>query len=130
MTVTLSEAYRDFPGLEVLVRTLGGNESMALRLAQMFLDSHQLSLDMLESAVQCSDLQAIKRIAHDIRGSCAVFAADACLDIARKIENDLAEGCLEEWREDCCRLRQAVLNMAEGLGRFVEAVQGDERSVS
>lgn len=106
-------------GLDSLVEVLGGNRSVARRLAQMFLETYGSTLARLESAVGHGDLAAIRRIAHDIRGTCAVFAAEDCLAIARKIENDLIENLAEEWPADCARMHTAMETMAGELRQFV-----------
>ncbi len=106
-------------GLDSLVEVLGGNREVAQRLAQMFLETYGSTLARLESAMGLEDLAAIRRIAHDIRGSCAVFAAEECLSIARKIENDLTENRVEEWPADCARMHAAMGAMAKELRQFV-----------
>lgn len=108
-------------GLDSLVEVLGGNRGVAQRLARMFLETYGSTLARLESAVGHGDLAAIRRIAHDIRGTCAVFAAEECLSIARKIENDLIENLVEEWPADCARMHTAMETMAGELRRFVNA---------
>lgn len=110
-------------GLDTLVETLGGNHAIARNLARMFLENLEPTLDRLDQAVLASDLEAVRRLSHDIRGTCAVFAAEHCLRLARKIELDLGEQRLDDWRSDCRELRLALGTMAAELEGFVQ--QGD-----
>lgn len=110
-------------GLDSLVETLGGNRALAQKLARMFLDSHEATLAKLDQTVQAADLDALRRLSHDIRGTCAVFAAERCLKLARKIEIDLSDQQHGDWLADSRALRQALEDMAAELQQFVGAVQ-------
>lgn len=114
-------------GLDSLVEVLGGNRGVAQRLARMFLETYGNTLMRLDCAVEHGDLATIRRIAHDIRGTCAVFAAEECLTIARKIENDLTENLVEEWQTDCVRMHEAMEAMAEELRQFAAAAEPEEK---
>lgn len=107
-------------GLDTLLETLGGNQGIALKLARLFLGNYPKTQAALAQAAQAADLPEVKRLAHEIRGNCAVFAAEQCLGLARKLENDLTDEYLAEWEEDCRQLQQAMAAVAQELQDFAD----------
>lgn len=110
-------------GMDSLVETLGGNRALAQKLARMFLDGHAATLAKLDETVQAADLETLRRLSHDIRGTCAVFAAERCLKLARKIELDLSDRQHGDWLADSRELRQTLEDMAAELREFLGDAQ-------
>jgi len=117
--------------LDYLLTNLGGNAGAAKRLVGMYLNNQPALLSSLDQGISNADLRAIKQAVHDIRGSCVLFSANACLVLARRIEDGLRQVAAEEvpsggvlgddLMADCLSLRQAVVAMGEEL-RTVLAV--------
>lgn len=117
--------------LDYLLTNLGGNAGAAKRLVSMYLNNQPALLSSLDQGISNTDLRAIKQAVHDIRGSCVLFSANACLVLARRIEDGLRQmapdtlpgGVLnDDLMADCLSLRQAVVAMGEEL-RTVLAVE-------
>lgn len=110
--------------LNYLLNNLGGNLAAAKRLVTLYLENHPVLLQALDVALQRNDLVAIRQAVHDIRGSCVIFSADTCLELARKIEDGLrqlpeqhlsVEHGAGGWFEECAALSVAMDEMAEEL---------------
>lgn len=111
--------------LSSLLENLGGDVSAAQRLVKIYLDNHPVLLGNLDRAVQRNDLQAVLQAVHDIRGSCMIFSAQTCLELARKIEDALrrlpsggsllATVVVGGWVEECATLAVALDEMAAEL---------------
>lgn len=107
------------PGMEALLRTLEGNEEVARQLANLFLDSYPDLSAALVKAVEAEDLLLVRRVVHSIRGTCAIFAAESCIHLARKIENGLLEGSSQTWVEDCADLNASMAEVAGALQLYL-----------
>lgn len=113
--------------LDYLLTNLGGNAGAAKRLVGMYLNNQPALLNSFDQGISKADLRTIKQAVHDIRGSCVLFSANACLVLARRIEDGLCQvpagGFLnDDLLADCLSLRQAVVAMGEEL-RTVLAVE-------
>lgn len=105
----------------------------ARRLAKMYLNNHPVLLSNLDRAVQENDLPAIVQAVHDIRGSCVMFSAHTCLELARRIEDALRRlpagapllaAIAGGWVEDCATLAVALDEMAAELRALLEGGEG------
>lgn len=116
--------------LSSLLENLGGDVSAAQRLVKMYLSNHPVLLGNLDRAVQSNDLHAVLQAVHDIRGSCVMFSAQTCMELARKIEDDLrslpsggsllATVMAGGWIEDCATLAVALEEMAAELRGLID----------
>lgn len=111
--------------IDHLLRTLSGNRMAARKLAQMFLDMYPGQIALIDAALQDRDWLALRRVVHDLRGSCAIFSATACLLLACKLEDALPDRVNPELPEDCARFKAALADVAAELHLFV-----DDRSES
>lgn len=102
-----------------LLQSLAGNRQVARKLVQMFLDMYPDRIALIDAAVQGADWVALRRVVHDLRGSCAVFSATACLALAGKLENALPDRVDQKLIEDCARFKEALADVAEELRLFL-----------
>lgn len=110
--------------LNYLLSNLGGNLAAAKRLVAIYLENHPVLLRSLDAALQRNDAAAIRQAVHDIRGSCVIFSANTCLELAKKIEDGLRQSperptSLDQmaggWFDECAALIVAMDEMAEEL---------------
>ncbi|RIX49563.1 MAG: Hpt domain-containing protein [Rhodocyclales bacterium GT-UBC] len=110
--------------LNYLLGNLGGNLGAAKRLVSLYLENHPVLLHALDVALQRNDPKAVRQAVHDIRGSCVIFSAHTCLELAKKIEDGLrqlpeqgvtAEHGIGACFEECAALTVAMDEMAEEL---------------
>jgi len=67
----------DLPGFDVAgsLRRLGGNRALYLRLLGMFRDDYAEIADRVEAAAAAGDLEAVREMAHTVRGVAGNFGA-------------------------------------------------------
>lgn len=125
----MSTAEEKACNLDYLLGNLGGNKGAAKRLVGMYLGNHANLLQNFDQAVERRNLLEVRQIVHDIRGSCVLFSANRCLDLARRIEEALRgplegvvgkNGALPDWVVDCTQLHDALEAMAVVLHDFMD----------
>lgn len=121
MTMTASEAVNaKHCDIAHLLQSLAGNRSVAQNLAQMFLRMYPEKLELLDAALERADWVALRRVVHDLRGSCAMFSAEACLTLASKLEDALPNRVTSEVPEACAQLKNELANVVSELRLFLE----------
>ncbi|HCI53539.1 MAG TPA: hypothetical protein DE312_09550 [Gallionella sp.] len=103
-----------------LLKSLAGNRMATQKLAQMFLDMYPGKIALIDAALQDEDWVALRRVVHDLRGSCAMFSATACLALAGKLEDTLPDHVDLELPEYCARFRSALADVAAELQLFLD----------
>jgi HPt (histidine-containing phosphotransfer) domain-containing protein len=103
-----------------LLQSLAGNRMATQKLAQMFLDMYPGKIALIDAALQDGDWVALRRVVHDLRGSCAMFSATACLALAGKLEDTLPDHVDQELPEYCARFRTALADVAAELQLFLD----------
>ena len=104
---------------EASLQHVGGDETLLVRLAQMFLETKDDLIRQLDSA---ADAETIRTGARELRENAELFYADHTREVAATIE-DMAKG--ENWADvDChvANLKEKVKHLAAAL-----AVQGNLR---
>lgn len=105
--------------MDFLLESLAGNRAMADRLAGLFLDTYPDLIRQLDEARTDGDLAALRKIVHNIRGSCVMFSVLPCLALAGKLEDQLPDRPGIDLADDCVRLRGLLEDMATELRRFL-----------
>ncbi len=103
-----------------LLQSLAGNRLAARKLAQMFLNMYPGKIALIDAALQDADWVALRRVVHDLRGSCAMFSATACLALASKLEDALPDRVDPKLFEDCTCFKDALADVAEALHLFLD----------
>ncbi len=102
-----------------LLTSLAGNLAMARKLARLFLEMQPKMVSDVEEALGDWDLERLRRVVHNIRGSCTLFSAEQCLTLTRKLEGDLPDRPGPHLVEECSQLCSALGYLAQELEEFV-----------
>lgn len=106
--------------MDNLLRSLSGNRAMANKLANMYLGMYPRMRANLHAALDASDAHALAKAAHEVRGSCVMFSARRCIELARDIEEQAKILPIEDLHADCALLDDALDALAGELRRFVD----------
>jgi HPt (histidine-containing phosphotransfer) domain-containing protein len=100
--------------LAALTARLDGKRPAAQRLARLFIDGHAAHRARLAAAAAQNDPMAAAAAAHQIRGVVAIFGAEDCLTLARRLEEN-ASRAGADWRTDLHGLDTALVALAAAL---------------
>ena len=117
--VSSTEASSRSCDVDHLLQSLAGNRSAARKLVQMFLDMYPGKVVLFDAALQAEDWVALRRVVHELRGSCSMFSATACLTLAGKLEEALPDHIGPELPGDCARFKDALVDVAGVMHRFL-----------
>lgn len=111
--------------LDRLLESLAGNQAVATKLAELFLSIYPNTLGELDRASRQTDLAGLRRVVHEIRNSCALFSAEHCVALARKLEDELANGAGADLQADCALLKIDLEQVALELRQFLAEIHPD-----
>lgn len=115
-----NQADFDLPYDEVaFLGRLEDDRELGDEIAGLFLETCPKSLKDLQDALEQGDLYTLGRLAHGVKGSVGVFAAEGCFEAALGLEmacrnNDLG-GAQEAW----VHLKMEIQRLAGALGERV-----------
>jgi two-component system, sensor histidine kinase and response regulator len=104
------------------LQRIGGSEDILRELADAFLGEAPRLLDAAREALEHGDAAEVRRQAHTLKGSAALFVATPTVEAALRLEKIGESGKLEEAPEALSRLRGRVdelvpaLKAAAGMG--------------
>ena len=101
----------------------GGDVSLLRELARLFLDHAPSLLEQIREAVRRRDAEALRRAAHQLRGTTGCFCAGGVLEAARRLEQRGragADGLAAVLDEDFGDLEREVRRLRDALRSFVE----------
>lgn len=113
--------------IDHLLQSLRGNRAVVEELARTFLKVYPQQIESFDAALQDTDWGKLRRMAHDLRGSSAIFSAATCRDLAGKLENSLRGQIGPELYEDCARFREAYAGLALELQSFLDEAKANRR---
>ncbi len=120
--------------IDHLLRSLSGNRVAAKKLVRIFLDMYPEKIALFDTALQAADWVTLRRVVHDLRGTCAIVSASSCLVSAAKLESALPEHVSPELLQECASFKTALAEVVAALQLFwaepTESVQSaaDEAS--
>lgn len=97
------------------LQRVGGDEDLLAELVSLFLDQCSETLRDLEDAIQASDLDRVRRRAHDLKGASANLAAAELTSAARVLELAGASGEVPTLPDAFKSVRAEVLRLSERL---------------
>jgi len=77
--------------LDLVMRRLGSNRNLLIKLARMFLDRHAGDLERLEAAIRAGDRQRACALAHSLKGTAGNLGATRLPGLAADLENRLRQ---------------------------------------
>jgi HPt (histidine-containing phosphotransfer) domain-containing protein len=86
------------PGLnlQVLEEATGGDRDLMRELAALYLSDADLQIRAIEDALQCKDVERVRRISHNIVIASEGIGAVAAGDAFRRLEETVATGSAEQ----------------------------------
>lgn len=120
-SVMTSAASPEQCDLSVLLRQLDGDRDVARELARIFVLRFPDSLKQLDEALAAEEPELLRRVAHQIKGICALFAAGACVAQAQRIEILATEGNLASALVEGRELRQSLDLMRAEIDGFARS---------
>ncbi len=99
--------------LDVIMEQLHGDRTFLVELLNTLLQEADDALPRLEQAIADGDAEAVKRLAHSLKGAAATMAAGPVRDAAYELEMMGRQGKLGEAPVALARLRQAVRDLHE-----------------
>lgn len=105
--------------VDYLVQLLAGDRIAAQNLARIFLDVYPGKIALVDAALNGNDWGALRRVVHELRGSCALFSATACINFASKLEEVLPDHVDASVPENCARFKDTLAEVAAELNRFL-----------
>ena|GEM_PF-778634 len=119
--VAVSEESTIFDWADALDR-FGGNEKTLKELAQLFLDECPKMIGEIEQAISSENAKALRRAAHTLKGSAAIFAATPVVEAAYQVESIGREGNLEEVEEAIVVLKAELKLLTPDLIEKMESI--------
>ncbi len=98
-----------------------GDLELMGEIAQIFIEDCPNLVGSVRDALEADDAAALSDAAHALKGSVAVFAADAALDLAAKLERQGRTGALGDARAMVEELEVEVARLLPELADFVKA---------
>ena len=105
--------------VDYLVQLLAGDRIAAQNLARIFLDVYPGKIALVDAALNGNDWGALRRVVHELRGSCALFSATACINFASKLEEVLPDHVDASVPENCARFKDALAEVVAELNCFL-----------
>ena len=94
---------------------VGGNEAILGELAELFVTEYVRHLKEMKRAIMHGDSTLLRRAAHTLKGSAAVFLANSTVEAALRLENMAREGDLEDVNEAFAALERAADELLPAL---------------
>jgi signal transduction histidine kinase/CheY-like chemotaxis protein len=96
---------------------IGGSEETLRDLAGVFLAESPRMMAEIRAAIDAEDASVLRRTAHTLKGSAALFAAEPTVSTALRLERMGESADLAEAEEAWVRLQAEVARLNEALGR-------------
>lgn len=117
-TQTPSEPLIDW---ERCIERMPGGIDLAKELAAMLIDEAPKYLEQLETACQNSDADTLRRAAHTLKGSAAIFAVKPLVEQCQEIEERAQAGDTESCGPRLHQLNQLVAELSTELVEFINS---------
>ena len=101
---------------------VGGNEAILGELAGLFVSEYARHLKEMKRAINHGDATLLRRAAHTLKGSAAVFLANSTVEAALRLESMAREGDLEDVNEAMAVLERAADELLPALKEKAAAV--------
>ena len=101
---------------------VGGNEAILGELAGLFVSEYARHLKEMKRAIHHGDATLLRRAAHTLKGSAAVFLANSTVEAALRVETMARKGDLENVNEAMAALERAADELLPALKEKAAAV--------
>ena len=100
---------------EGFLERLMGDSEMAQGVIDVFLDDIPKQIESLKTAMQDSDVETAKRVAHSIKGAAANIGGEALRHLAAEIEKACKDGQLDSVTDRCPELESQFDRLKEAI---------------
>ena len=101
---------------EAALNALAGNRELLCDLAEMFREDAPQLLDALDATIANEDSIEARRAVHSLKGCAATFFAQPTVELAQRLEGEVASGHLDGLRDGGTdTLRQSVMRLIAEL---------------
>jgi HPt (histidine-containing phosphotransfer) domain-containing protein len=105
--------------IELVTQNCGGDHSMVLELAAMFLTESARQLSDIEQALSAGKSEDMQFAAHRLRGGLAIFAADSAVQAAETVEVIGSNKQLEKAPEAVTRLKNELKQLTNDIRSLI-----------
>ncbi len=106
---------------EKALENADGSEELLLELVEVFNDECPEMMRQIRAAIDERNAPALRRTAHNLKGSARIFAATAATETAQRLENMGAEGELSGaqacWTQLSREVERLTAALTERIGR-------------
>jgi HPt (histidine-containing phosphotransfer) domain-containing protein len=92
---------------------LMGDEEIAEKIIEVFLDDIPKQIESLKQALEASDPETFHRIVHSIKGAAANVGGEALRELAAQVEKVCKEGDFKSASDSCPALEQQFNRLKE-----------------
>lgn len=112
-----------FPSFDpvIAMRQVGDDPGVLREVMELFVQTAAKQEEEVRSAVERRDAKSLERVAHSIKGACAIFGATATRDAAYRLELVGRAGTFEGAAEAMARLSDETARLTLDLKRFLNA---------
>lgn len=103
---------------ERALENVGGNHEILQEMIELFIGECPKQMHEIESAHADGDLQRLTRSAHTLKGSVALFAADAATEAAKRIEFMGRNNNVDEFDAAWAELQEDIDQLMSALGEI------------
>ena len=100
---------------EEALRNVGDSQDILNEMIELFATECPKQMAEIEAAHASGDMEVLARAAHTLKGSVALFAAEAATAAARRIEMMARDGNLEEYAEAWSELQRHIEQLLQEL---------------
>lgn len=100
------------------LENVGGNHEILQEMIELFIGECPKQMHEIESAHADGDLQRLTRSAHTLKGSVALFAADAATEAAKRIEFMGRNNNVDEFDAAWAELQEDIDQLMSALGEI------------
>jgi len=106
---------------EKALQNADGSDELLLELIELFNDERPEMMRQIRAAIDQRDPPALRRTAHNLKGSARIFAAGGAVEAAQRLEDMGAEGDLSGadacWAELGQEVERLTAALAEKISR-------------
>jgi len=106
----------------LLLARVGGDEALLVELSRLFVQECPDRLHAVRQAVEEHDPAGLKRAAHQLCGTLALFGAEAAAEAARRLERMGRNGALDSAREVCAVLHSETQQLLVELSELSQKI--------
>ena len=94
-----------------------GEADIVMEVVMTFIDSAQITLDEIELAASCKDIQALGVAAHKLKGASAAVGGQKLSHLCAVVEEASRSGTAIDWLQSSAEIKQEFAKLVDALRR-------------